>query len=90
MSYSSIAIMAEDNDLRKRIMACASKQGMRDGQSWTTQNIWLLASTAGWDDAWDSALQVGIGRPGLMPNVITDIMILTAVQALVSASTPSS
>ena len=88
MSYSSIALMAEDNDLRLRIKACASKEGDRDGQAWVTQNIWLLTSTPGWDEAWDSALQVGIGRPGNMPNVISDYMILVAVQTLKAAQAP--
>lgn len=88
MSYSSIALMADDHDLRKRITACASQEGMRDGQAWVTQNMWLLVATVGWDEAWDSALIVGIGRPGNMPNVISDLMILAAVQARVAAETP--
>ena len=88
MSYNSIALMADDNDLRLRIKACVSKEGDRDGQAWVTQNMWLLAATPGWDDAWDSALQVGIGRPGYMPNVISDNMILAAVQALKLSQQP--
>lgn len=87
MSYSSIALMAEDHDLKKRIIACASKEGLRSAEAWASQNIWLLVATPGWDDAWDSALIVGIGRPGNMPNVITDGMILAVVQPML-APTP--
>lgn len=85
MSYSSIALMAEDYDLRVRITACASAEGRKNAQQWVLENIWLLSATPGWDDAWDSALIVGIGRPGNMPNVISDMMILSAVQPLLAA-----
>ncbi len=84
MSYSSIALMAEDYDLRKRVIACASKEGLKSAEVWSLENIWLLAATPGWDDSWDSALIVGIGRPGNMPNVISDAMILSAVQPLLT------
>ena len=83
MSYSSIALMADDHDLRKRITACAAKEGMRDGAAWVNQNMWLLAASPGWAEAWDSALLLGPGiLPGRMGSVITDQMILTAVQEL--------
>lgn len=85
MSYSSIALMAEDIDLRVRIIACASQEGKRNAPAWVNEVVWLLAATPGWDSAWDSALIVGIGRPGNMPNVISDGMILGAVQPLLAA-----
>jgi hypothetical protein len=41
-----------------------------------------LAATPGWAEAWESAVAGGIVSPGSDPGVITDGMILAAVQPM--------
>lgn len=82
MSYNSMYLMSEDQELRGRLVACAAKEGVVNPQLWVSQQIHALVTSPGWDAAWDSALALGPGiRPGSMPNVITDQMILSVVQA---------
>ena len=44
-----------------------------------------LAASPGFGAAWDSAVECGIENPGSDPAVISDQMILAAVQALLAA-----
>jgi hypothetical protein len=83
VSYSDIAMMADNNDLRMRITAAAAEENKtRPYEQWVAQNIWQLAATPGWDDAWASALASLNPRPGWDAGVISDGMILAAVQPL--------
>lgn len=87
MSYSAIARMVTDTDLQMRITACAAQEGIIQPERWSEAKRWDLAVTPGWAAAYASALaNPEIERPGDDPGVITDGMILSAVQPLVSSS----
>jgi hypothetical protein len=62
-------------------------------RTWVVNNSYLIASEPGWGAAWDYALNVHSGDtdpydPGADPGVITDGMILSAVQALIPVPEP--
>lgn len=82
MSYNTISVMAQDYDLQRRVTACAAVEGKTDPTVWAPAHMWTLAATAGWDEAYSSALAGGISTPGKSETVITDAMILSAVQPL--------
>jgi len=83
MSYNSIAALANDNDFALRVSACASTEHVPgDPQIWMADHRWEMAAMPGFGDAYASAVQGGIGRPGAAEDVITDAMILSAVQSL--------
>lgn len=75
MAYWDIAQMARDADLYSRVEACSVQEnrGM--------PNMLVIAAAPGWDAAWASAVAGGNETPGRDPAVITDPMILSAVQA---------
>ena len=87
MSYNDIATMAKDGDLRERIAACAAEEGIREPHptQWADRNQWALAASPGWGDAYGYALNTNVERPGKSESVITDAMILSAVQILLGA-----
>ena len=86
MSYWTVSEMALDNDLtRREAAAYAQEPGAHgDEQTWALANGLKLAASPGWDAAYSSALASGIERPGKDESVITDGMILSAVQAILS------
>jgi len=81
MSYYDIAIMSADTDLNSRVAACASQEGKPDPRQWAWDNMLTLAASPGWGEAWASAVAAGNETPGRDGAVITDGMILSAVQA---------
>ena len=86
MSYNDIRAMAKDVNLIERIAACAAQEGvLGSALDWAWANTWQLAGTPGWEAAWDYAEQVGIPNIGSDEGVITDGMILAAVQPAVAA-----
>lgn len=86
MSYVSIVEIARSNSLRDRIAACAAQEGEGSPEGWVNQNIWKLATTAGWSDDWDYArgTYTSDKNPdfGERNDIISDQKILSAVQAL--------
>ncbi len=82
--------MAQDADLRMRIAACISTQRGYDIPAGVANHPtaladffqWKCAGQPGWGDAYAYALANGNERPGDDPAVITDGMILSAVQAV--------
>lgn len=88
MSYNTVADMAENYPLNRRMTAGAAKESIASPQEWVAANRWELASQPGWDAAWDSAVASGVPNPGADEAVITDGMILSGVQAVVAANTP--
>lgn len=86
MSYLSQASLVGDVQLRRRIVACASISGVDNADSWAHQNRWLFATQHGWESAYETALANGKPKPGEDQSVISDAMILAAVQALQSES----
>lgn len=88
MSYQSTVEMAGSPSLASRITAAAAGEGLLDPLSWTQSHIWHVVSAPGWAPAWDSAKQsqTDDDNPdtGMRPGVITDGMILSAVQAVIA------
>jgi hypothetical protein len=85
MSYWDIASMSADTDLTARVSASAAQEGIPDPRQWAADNMLTLAASPGWGDAWASAVAAGTEWPGRDPAVITDGMILSAVQAAAPA-----
>lgn len=84
-TYRDIADVAESASLRRREAAAAAQQhAPGDPETWAYENRLLLASQPGWGAAWASAVASGIPDPGDDPGVITDGMILAAVQELLA------
>ena len=90
MSYTVGHLISQDQDLRNRAAIAAAEQGVEAGgeESWVYRNARRLASQPGWDAAWESGLLArqdpdhDLPPIGLDPAVITDGMILSAVQKL--------
>ena len=83
MSYTSIALAAQDQDLRVRIGACVAQEYPSNPSHPTVyadQIQWLCCGEPGWGEAWESALVAGNPDPGNDPGVIPDAWILVAVQ----------
>lgn len=81
-TYLSIAAIAGDYSMQIRVTACAAQQGEESPEPWTLEHRYNWAAAPGWAAAWDSALAAGNPNPGAAPDVITDGMILTQVQAM--------
>jgi hypothetical protein len=83
MSYSTIAEIAYDSALFNRCVAAAAEETKtKPYESWVSDHRWDLASSPGWAPAWESAVAAGNPSPGNDPSVITDEMILAAVQPM--------
>jgi hypothetical protein len=82
MSYKTQAKLADDLEIRARITACVATEGEKEPQRWVTENKWLLSAQPGWDAAYAYAITAGNNHPGDDEGVITDGMILSAVQAI--------
>ena len=85
MGYFEVSEMSGDPDLTARVRACAAQESTRDPYQWTAANMLEVCSAPGWDAAWTSALAAGVPTPGRDPAVISDAMILSAVQPLIGA-----
>lgn len=98
MTYRTVADMADSTSLARREHAATAKEGIDPPEVWVFQRRWKLAAQPGWDAAWDSALAghpddgdplTPPYDPGDDPGVITDGMILSAVQGLIQAEIPA-
>lgn len=87
-SYWSVALVEQDTDLQRRVIACAAVENIPDPSHWAMTHSWDYASQPGWGAAWDSALVAGNPAPGRDPAVITDAQILSAVQAIAGQASP--
>ena len=85
MTYRTQAAMAQDPALHARIAACAAREGITDPHplAWASDHQWRLAAEPGWDEAYAYAIASGVPDPGGSEGVVTDGMILSAVQALI-------
>lgn len=84
-SYLASAMLSNDGWLNQRLTACAAQEGIKNPDMWVNEHRWDFASQPGWGSAWESALVGGIVDPGKAQSVISDGMILAAVQAVNSA-----
>jgi hypothetical protein len=93
MAYISIVEMAGSQSLLARITAAAAAEAIPEPSQWAQANIWQLAATPGWADAWDYARDTATDEQnpdtGKRPGVISDQMILSAVQARWAETNPA-
>lgn len=85
MAYYDQALLSNDTDFRDRIAAAAATEGITEELhplAWAAENQWTLAAAPGFADAYASAIAGGVPDPGRDPAVISDAMILSALQAL--------
>lgn len=93
MSYQAIAQAAQDPNLKLRIAACVATQPDVPSNWWPIPAAdrlqWACAGEPGWGAAWESAAaNPEITVIGNHPGVISDSMILSAVQAHLDLLTP--
>jgi hypothetical protein len=90
MPYAAQAQLANDSDFIARVSSCASVEVPHSHQplQWAHDHIWWLSAAPGFAEAYEYALLSGNERPGNDPAVITDGMILAAVQPLVAEEYP--
>lgn len=92
-SYLSIAAIATDPWMARRLFAATTQQAhlgnvpeIANPTTWVLENAYVWASSPGWGEAWDYAVAMHPAdasyEPGKDSTVITDAMILTAVQDL--------
>jgi hypothetical protein len=87
MAYSDVAALASDYDFALRTQAAYATEPGADASGskpadWQASHAWELAGQPGFGDAYASAIANGVQRPGNDPSVISDAMILGAVQAI--------
>lgn len=88
MTYSNVAKVAQDIQLRNRIVACIATQsgyqvpdGVQNHPIAIAEHYrWQLAGQPGWGDAYGYAIATDVEEPGNNEAVITDAMILSAGQ----------
>ncbi len=87
MTYNAIAAAAQDPDLRQRIAACFAQETTGPDQPTALADLhaWRIVAHTDIADAYSYAVSLGtVERPGQDEAVVTDAMILSAVQALVA------
>lgn len=79
--------MSQDKGLLLRIAACMAKEGVVNAVDSARASQWALAASPGWDEAYEYAtltLPNSLSSIGEREDVITDWMILSAVQTLLA------
>jgi hypothetical protein len=85
MSYTDQANLSRDGDFNLRLAACAAVEiegAQTNPLLWAGEHQWEIAAAPGFADAYASAVAGGVPNPGADTSVISDAMILSAVQAL--------
>lgn len=88
MTYNTIATMAEDEALQRRVTAAVAEERIIDPEAWLYPRMWQIAAQPGWAASWESAVAAGVENPGASEVVITDGMILSAVQDIIFQENP--
>jgi hypothetical protein len=81
VSYLTISVCAADQTFQGRVRACAAQEGEAQPDLIIGQLIWPVSSASDIEAAYASALAADNPDPGGDPAVITDQMILSAVQS---------
>lgn len=90
-TFLTIATVADSLSMQRRVTACAAQQDAPgDPVAWAVGSRYEWAAAPGWAAAWDSSTASHpddpTWDPGVQPDVITDAMILSQVQAMLAAS----
>ena len=86
MSYKTQALLAKDENMIARVTACAALEGIFEPYNWTFKRTWQLSAQPGWDAAYAYAITANVDNPGNDEGVITDGMILSAVQSMLATT----
>ena len=81
MSYATVTKCAHDQAFLGRLTAAVAQEGATAPESTANGLIWTVSAKADIEAAYASALAAGNPNPGGDEGVITDGMILSAVQA---------
>lgn len=81
MSYSTIYTCSNDQDLQGRITAAAAQENETNPWQRMMDARWFIVTRSDIESAYASALAANNPSPGGDPSVITDGMILSALQA---------
>lgn len=86
MSYLTISQCVADADFQQRVNACTYQEG---GNPYAHSSLmWDVAGKADIEQAYAYALEVANPAPGADETVITDGMILSAVQSILTPPPP--
>jgi hypothetical protein len=88
VSYTNISKIASDPDLRTRIATCAAMEQIKHPWGWLDEHIWEFIGQPAWGSQYDYAVETNVPTPGLDQGVISDGMILSAVQAIKQSELP--
>lgn len=81
MSFNTINQCANDANFGNRVTACVAAEGADNPRNAMSQLIWPVSVSADIAAAYESAVLNDNPNPGGDESVITDQMILSAVQA---------
>lgn len=81
MSYNTIALNAADPAFQRRLLACTAQEGADNPNQAAYALTWPVVTRSDIEAAYASALAASNPNPGGDEGVITDQMILGAVQA---------
>jgi hypothetical protein len=90
MSYSDVALLSYDTDFTNRVAACYATETLAITEAvpapyqWASDHAWDMAAQPGFGDAYASAVEASVPRPGNDPSVISDAQILGGVQSLLT------
>jgi len=87
MSYRTIAQCVGDNEFTQRVVACFSQEG-NNPNNMPNDLLWDVAGKSDIETAYAYALDTDNPSPGGDETVITDQMILSAVQAITAPPPP--
>ena len=86
MTYHAIGVAAQDEALRRRIAACIAQEAPTDERhpiAHADAIMWQACASPGWGEAYAYALATDVPDPGADQAVISDAMILAAVQPMI-------
>lgn len=84
MSYSTVNRCANDLALLGRVTACVAQEQVTDPPGVAPRLMWPISAATDIEAAYASALAANNPAPGADETVVTDAMILSAVQANLS------
>lgn len=84
MTYNAIAAAAADSHLKARIAACFAQEtdGPEQPTALAELHMWRIVAAPAISDAYSYAVNTNVTNPGKNESVVTDAMILSAVQAI--------
>ena len=90
MSYNAIAAAAADPHLKARVAACFAQEtdGPEQPPALAELHMWRIVANGPIADAYSYAVAANVPNPGKDEAVVTDAMILSAVQAITQPSAP--